>query len=88
MKTRYVITKDPVNELGINLCEFDTFNKEEIEREFKKHARELKPGESLEYWKHNNKYAYIPLLTVHNVGGELKREVLKGNKVYYKSYDL
>jgi len=64
------------------------FDKKAITECFIQQCKQSKPGYVIEYWKQDQKYAYNPMLTVENHNGELKRLIIKGNKCYYKAFDV
>ncbi|MEQ8547646.1 MAG: hypothetical protein RIC03_07035 [Cyclobacteriaceae bacterium] len=63
------------------------FNKKEIETAFLKACEDSKPGDQIEYWKATKAHPWNPLLTCENIKGTIKREVIKGTKAYYCSFN-
>lgn len=65
---------------------FLTFDKEKIQNIFDLKCLHLEEGEEVEYSKEDEKEFSPRMLVVTKKNGKLVKEVVKGNKVYYKSY--
>jgi hypothetical protein len=72
----------------INYVRWSTYDKKVITKTFADFCNVSKDGQVINYWKQDNKYAYNPLLTVENHKGQLKKLIIKGEKCFYKSFDV
>lgn len=89
--TKYTVTLESEDGVTIDKISFDLFDKKEIAKAFLLLLEKLKTsplGTELEYWKQDKKYAYIPLMTVENTKMGIKRQIVKGDKLYYKPFDV
>lgn len=87
MKAFHVIKYDQAGN-QINCTTFKKFDKQLIQSEFDKQALSLSEGEEVEYMKETAKEFCPGMLVVVRKNGELKREVIKGSKCYYKPYTI
>ena len=88
---KYAITLANENGDTINQIEYKTYNKQDIANAMLKLLLELRTspvGYELEYWKQNDKYAYMPMLTLEKTQHGVKQQIIKGDKVYYKNFDI
>lgn len=72
---------DPI---GKTVHKTDTFNKTDLQSKFDALVKQLKPGESAEYMKEDNKRFYPSLAYVENENGVLYSYTTKGHKVKSK----
>ena len=87
-ETFYVVLSDAEKE-PLEQITFDRFNKQAIEDSFNELVSKMsQEGQGVEYWKENKKYAYISLLTVEYRNGIPRRQIIKGNRVYYLEFNF
>ncbi len=66
--------------LGVDIYKSETFRKTELEQQFHDLAKRLKPGESAEYMKEDEKFFYPSMLYVENEGGTLYSYTANGHR--------
>lgn len=81
MKTTYRITKyTNDNPIGEDVFTSTVFMQTELQSQFEKLVRQLKPGESAEYMKEDSKHFYPSMAYVENEGGILYCYTQQGYK--------
>lgn len=79
----HVTLRDSSGEV-IETTGIEKFNQKSIEQKIKELANLAFEGCEIEYWKQDNKFAYIPMLTIVKRNGRFLREVIRFGKVYYR----
>lgn len=67
---------------------FDTFDKDAITNEIRTQLSAISNGSEVEYWKCDNKYAYMHLESYLKRDGKILRQLVKGDRVYYSKSKL
>jgi len=80
MTTYKIIHYSSENPLGKIIFSLDYFRKTELENQFHTLAKILKPGESAEYMKEDEKQFYPSMLYVFNENGKLYSLTHTGHK--------
>lgn len=84
MTTYKIIHYGTIEPIGNTIHQTNTFNKTELQNKFDTLVKELKPGESAEYLKEDDKYFYPSMAYVENENGTLYTYTAKGHKVKSK----
>lgn len=84
MKTFSIIHYTAIDPIGNTIYKTNTFNKIELQNKFDALVKQLKPGESAEYMKEDDKYFYPSMAYVENENGVLYAYTAKGHKVKSK----
>jgi len=87
-KTIWYIVKWDIDGNTETLKTYLSFDKDAIQKEFDQFAMELEDDEELHFMKDDNKYIGEYILSVVKQKGQLKQEITKGNKTYYKKYEI
>lgn len=84
MTTYKIIHSTDTNQIGNTIHKTNTFNKTDLQNKFDALVKQLKPGESAEYMKEDDKYFYPSMAYVENENGTLYTYTAKGHKVKSK----
>jgi hypothetical protein len=84
MTTYKIIHYTSIDPIGNTIHKTNTFNKTELQSKFDALVKRLKPGESVEYMKEDDKYFYPSMAYVENENGVLYAYTAKGHKVKSK----